>query len=244
MGPHACSGSPGFNGAASVTEAEDERPARRLRDRQASTGPPRSPRRRTAVASAVGDSLTLQRGRLGHRGGGSASSINEFLAAQLQRGRLGHRGGGQRPSWVRSASTCFNGAASVTEAEVTYPALAALELDQLQRGRLGHRGGGRRSGEQRPARCARFNGAASVTEAEGQTRRWRMPCATALQRGRLGHRGRGPCRVLHPPASSDSFNGAASVTEAEVRDRGEGLGALAASTGPPRSPRRRWVSMR
>ena len=62
--------------------------------------------------------------------------------------------------------------------------------------------------------------------------------AARLQRGRLGHlvhRGGGPRRHRRPP----SFNGAASVTEAEGEAHRRDPRAVAASTGPPRSPRRR-----
>ena len=139
--------SSGFNGAASVIEAEGLVPI--------------------GVADAY---VELQRGRLGDRGGGSAcrwtrGSRTRFngAASVIEAEAAARRSSppAQQPAGWRS----FNGAASVIEAEAD-DVVDALTAYQLQRGRLGDRGGGRRG--QRPrGRPARFNGAASVIEAEG-----------------------------------------------------------------------------
>ena len=147
------------------------------------------------------------------------------------------RRGGQ--AWP-PRSACFNGAASVTEAEAGEPSPFAHRGRGLQRGRLVHRGGGGDCTSRSPA-LGSFNGAASVTEAEGG-RAGRARGRPALQRGRLGHRGGGPRRSLPCPRATSGFNGAASVTEAEGGLPPHGTGEKPqASTGPPRSPRRRAV---
>ena len=135
---------PRFNGAASVTEAEDHADRCHAREpRQASTGPPRSPRRRAVChRMAQARNHRLQRGRLGHRGGGRSSNLYTLDDTKLQRGRLGHRGGGCGRRCTPFAGTRFNGAASVTEAE------EARDMSLTLSG-IG------------------FNGAASVTDAEG-----------------------------------------------------------------------------
>ena len=114
-------GLPCFNGAASVTEAEG-----------------------AASLRVTIRNSSLQRGRLGDRGGGgcyardSSSRIGFNGAASVPEAEAS-RG---RSNQVPPAS--FNGAASVTEAEVPAKAADQKGRKSLQRGRVGDRGGGRR----------------------------------------------------------------------------------------------------
>src|SRR5690606_33810962 len=90
---------PGFNGAASVNEAEAE----------------------SAPIAAWPAPPMLQRGRLGERGGRWPPAPASRSCSPLQRGRLGERGGSGWLRLTRASTRCFNGAASVNEAEAPAP---------------------------------------------------------------------------------------------------------------------------
>ena len=181
--------STGFNGAASMTEAEDLSP-RRPRSTPTSfngaasmteaEGRPRDHSKRKYRASTgrlddqrgrleKGYFMQLQRGRLD---GGGGCCLCPWLGARRFNGAASMtEAEGRSSSGKRCCRTCFNGAASMTEAE------------------------GRASGRASTRRGC-FNGAASMTEAEEREVLKALPHVVGAstgppRRGRLDDRGGG-----------------------------------------------------